>query len=100
VRFSVRGLVLLVLVIGAGLGWLVRSAQIQREAVAAIKKVGGRVRYEWEWSNGKYTAGRKPWAPQLLVDLVGVDYFGHVTDVSFSSWMATDAAIVQVGRLL
>ena len=36
-RFSVRGLIVLVLVIGAGLGSLVRSARIQREAVAAIK---------------------------------------------------------------
>ncbi len=37
-RFSVRGLIVLVLVIGAGLGWIVRSAQVQREAVAAIER--------------------------------------------------------------
>ena len=37
-RFSVRGLIVLVLVIGVWLGWLVRSARIQREAVAAIRK--------------------------------------------------------------
>jgi hypothetical protein len=44
-RFSVRGLIVLVLVIGAGLGWVVRSARIQREAVAAIKSAGGGVTY-------------------------------------------------------
>jgi len=38
--FSVRGLVVLVLVIGAWLGWLVRSVRIQREAVVAINKAG------------------------------------------------------------
>ncbi len=38
VRLSVRGLIVLVLVIGAGLGWMVRQAHIQREAVAAIRK--------------------------------------------------------------
>jgi hypothetical protein len=45
-RFRVRGLILMVLVIGAGLGWLGRSAQIQREAVAAIKNARGSVAYD------------------------------------------------------
>ena len=43
-RLSVRGLIVLVLVIGAGLGWLVRSAHIQRDAVAAITR-GWRQRF-------------------------------------------------------
>jgi hypothetical protein len=43
--FSVRGLLVLVLLIGAGLGWTVRNARIQREAVAAIKSAGGGVTY-------------------------------------------------------
>lgn len=30
-RFSMRGLIVLVLVMGAGLGWFVRSARIQHE---------------------------------------------------------------------
>ncbi len=38
VRFGVRGLTVLVGVIGAGLGWLVRGARIQHEAVAAIEQ--------------------------------------------------------------
>ena len=59
-RFSVRGLVVLVLVIGGWLGWIVRSARIQREAVAAIEKAGGRVKYDWEWSGGKQIPGGDP----------------------------------------
>src|ERR1017187_10239475 len=82
-RFSVRGLIVLVLVIGAGLGWLVRSARIQREAAAVITRAGGSVMYDWEWSNGKVIAGGTPWAPKWLVDRIGVDYFGRVTYVSF-----------------
>jgi hypothetical protein len=35
-RFSVRGMVVLVLVIGGWLGWMVRSARIQQEAVAGL----------------------------------------------------------------
>ncbi len=72
-RFSVRGLIVLVLVIGAWLGWLVRSARIQREAVAAIKQDGGRVSYEWELRNGKFIRGGKSWAPKWLTHLIGVD---------------------------
>ena len=86
-RFSVRGLIVLVLVIGAGLGWLVRSARIQREAVAAIKKAGGSVNYDWEWSNGKTIPEGKPWAPRGSWIVIGVDYFGHVTAV----WLAAAA---------
>ncbi len=56
-RFSVRGLIVVVLVIGAWLGWLVRSARIQREAVAAIEHARGSVSYDWEWANGKSIPG-------------------------------------------
>ena len=97
--FSVRGLIILVLVIGGGLGWLVRSARIQREAVAAITRAGG-VRYGSGWTSESYNPGVKPVKPGWLADLVGVDYFARVTDVRlfWSSW-AIDEAIVQVGRL-
>ena len=107
-RLSVRGLIVLVLVIGVWLGWVVRSARIQREAVAAIEQAGGSVKYDWEWSNGKDVRGGKPWAPRLLVDLIGVDYFGHVTAVAFFELGRTkpsglkvlnDTVIAQVGRL-
>jgi len=52
-RFSMRRLVVVALVIGAGLGWMVRSARIQREAVRAIEKAGGSVDYDWEWTNAE-----------------------------------------------
>jgi internalin A len=99
-RFSVRGLIVIVLVIGAGLGWLVRSARIQREAVATIERAGGRVRYDSEWSKGKSIPAGKPWAPRWLTDFIGVDYFGRVTTVRlFSSSRASDATLAHVGRL-
>jgi hypothetical protein len=100
-RFSVRGLIVLVLVVGAALGWIVRDAHVQRDAVLAILAAGGAVRYEWEFSGGKIILGGKPWAPRWLVDRLGVDYFGHVTavDANHMSTEASDAAIAQVGRL-
>jgi hypothetical protein len=98
-RFSVRGLIVVVLVIGGGLGWVIREAHIQRDAVAAIEKAGGWVRYDWEWRNGNSIPGGQPWAPGRLVDLIGVDYFGHVVAVWFWPSLGTDGTLVHVGRL-
>ena len=99
-RFSVRGLIVLVLVIGAGLGWLARAARVQREAVAAIKNAGGSVAYDWEFDNGRIIRNAKPWAPRWLVNFIGVDYFGHVTAVRLvTSSTKINEPIVHVGRL-
>jgi hypothetical protein len=99
-RLSVRGLIVLVLVIGAGLGWVVRSARIQREAVAAIEKVGGGVIYDWEWKNGDYIWSGKPWPPKWLMERIGVDYFGQVVVVySRKNNRMSDAEMVYVGHL-
>jgi internalin A len=100
VRFSVRRLILVVFVIGAGLGWIVRQAHIQRDAVAEIMKAGGSVRYDWDWSEGKSIPGGECWAPRWIVDIIGVDYFGQVTVVIlYPCSTASEQAIVQVGRL-
>ncbi len=93
---GVRGLIALVLVIGVGLGMLVRSARIQREAVAAIEAADGAVHYEWEWSNGRAIPGGRPWAPKWLVDLIGVDYFGSVTRVAFHFPVSVESDLVSV----
>ena len=113
-RFSVRGLIIVVFVIGGWLGWIVRSARIQREARVAIELNGGSVGYDWErvaaipetrgrvvyhserYDKSPWPVG-KPWAPGWLVDIVGVDYFGHVISV----WLPgkTDADNIPIGRL-
>ena len=47
-RFSLRALIVFVLVTGGWLGWTVHRARVQREAVAAIVKASGAVVYDWE----------------------------------------------------
>jgi internalin A len=96
-RFSVRRLIVLVLLTGGWLGWTVRQASIQRDAVAAITKDGGNFSYDWEWRDGK-SMGGIPLAQRWLVDRIGVDYFGHVTRVTLFPG-ATDGVLVKVGRL-
>lgn len=99
-RLSVRGLIVVVLVIAAGLGWIVNRARVQREAVAAIQGAGGDVAYDWQVTNGRFNPFAKPWAPRWLLDVLGVDYFGHVTDVGVGPARAqSNATMVHIGRL-
>jgi hypothetical protein len=55
VRFSVRAMIVLVVVVGCGLGWVVHRARVQRDAVSALLRMGGRgtvVLYDWEYKDG------------------------------------------------
>ena len=96
-RFSIRWLIAVVLVLGAWFGWIVRNARIQRAAVVAIEKSGGTAHYNWTWNNGSFINAGKPWVPQRLVDLLGVDYFGHITYVRLRA--TSDELLAHVGRL-
>jgi hypothetical protein len=94
---GLRTLIVLVLVIGAGLGWIVREARIQRDAAAAIARAGGSVLYDWQWNNGHFIRNGKPSWPKWLLDLVGLDYLGNVVSAVVRD--ATDADLLQVGHL-
>ncbi len=98
-RISTRGLMILTLLIGACLGWIIRDARIQRDSVAAIKRAGGMVHYDWAWHNGVINIYGKPPAPRWLVDRLGVDYFGHVTSVSIWNLKSPDQGLAQVANL-
>jgi hypothetical protein len=105
-RISIRALVLFVLIVGSGLGWVVRRARIQRNAVAAIREAGGSYWYDWEYKEGtstRYWTG-EPWAPRWLVQLVGPDFFGDVVAVDhygspIESRTFSDQDLLQIGRL-
>jgi Leucine Rich repeat len=97
-RISIRILIVLVLIVGVCLGWMVRATRIQREAVEAIYKAGGKVSYDWEWKYGVHLPGGKPFVPRWLVDLLGPDYFGDVVYVYLDKGgSATD--LLHVGHL-
>jgi hypothetical protein len=111
VRVTIRRLMILVLVLGYGFGWIVLRAHVQRDAVHAIRLAGGAVYYEWEMTRipGRFSGdaddvrylgldGRPPW-PEWLVDRLGPDYFGHVVTVVLEDGRANDAVMAQVGRL-
>jgi internalin A len=98
-RVSVRGLIVVVLLVGGWSGWIVRSARIQRDATSAARRTGGWVRYDWE-ERGDDGAGfwGEPAASPWLVELIGVEYFGHIVEVRLGV-IGTEAAIAPVARL-
>ena len=97
-KISLRVLMLLVLVFGVWLGSQVNKAHEQRAAVAAVKKFGGWVHYDWEFVKGpvtvppgnflwtppwgKLTPGRSPWAPDWVRRGLGDEYFQEIAHVS------------------
>jgi internalin A len=83
-RISMRALIILVLILGGSFGWLMRSVRIQREAVLAIERGGGSVRYDSGWTANRSRVTRDPWAPDWLVRRLGIDYFAHVSRVDFT----------------
>jgi internalin A len=114
---SLRGLLLLVLVIAVWLGWIVQKARQQREAVAALQKLGGFVHYDWEFVDGPVkvprgnliwkptwgilTPAKRPWAPNWLRLALGDEYFQSIVHVSLYVDISkmTDASLEAIGRL-
>jgi hypothetical protein len=81
-KISLRTLMILILVLGTGLGWHVNKAREQLAAVAAVQRNGGWVHYDYEFVNGKLTAGRQPWAPRWLRAVIGDAFFREISQVS------------------
>src|SRR4051794_8812708 len=89
-RLSVQALMVFVLLIGGGLGWVAYRARLQREAVAMILGAGGRVTYEDDPRLAQATddwpsRSLLSWTPTWLVDWVakhlGDEYFPTVVKI-------------------
>ena len=99
-RVSVRTMMILVLALGAGLGWIVHRAREQRLAVRAILARGGMVEYDYQYDavrDRRLPTGR-PWEPAWLQQLLGDDYFHTVVCVGLDR-VAEDADLAHVARL-
>ncbi len=97
-RLSVRALMVVVLITGGGLGWVIHRARVQRESVAAIKRAGGYVAYDWQQVKGSIHRDKKPGCPEWIVGLLGDDYFGHVVWVILFR-RGSDLEMIHVGKL-
>jgi len=97
-QVSVRAMIILVLALGAWLGWITRCARVQCDSVAAITRSGGFVCYDERLWSPRQSEGSGLLRPKWLVDLIGVDYLSHVTEVALDR-RATDSDLIQIGRL-
>ena len=83
-QFSLKGLMLMVLVAAIPCGWLKwkidRKAR-ERAAVAEIKRVGGYYGYDWQMARKGYDKGQPP-GPVWLRKLLGDNFFSNVVSVS------------------
>lgn len=100
-RFTLRSLLLLMLIVCIALGWKVERARKQREAVIWIRSMGGSVAYEYQRDNrGHRITNAEPPVPKWLVKQLGIDLFDEVVyvelvdakqvgDVSRLAWLTS-----------
>ena len=88
-RFGLRTLLLLTTVLAVWLGIHLQRTKAQREAVDAIQKYGGWVRYDYQFPSGAYAdsdyKGKAlPLVPAYLIQLLGIDFFCSVVQVNLN----------------
>lgn len=93
--FSLRTIFVLLTLFAVWLGFVVRRAHKQRDAVHAIEALGGAAIYDWQQDPpaGVFTAYPPPVAgqppgPAWLRRMVGDDFFQNVSGVDFGSPIA------------
>ena len=81
-RFSVRGMLLLVVVLAIPIGFLSHGARLQREAVQTIESAGGTVFYDYhQIAPRTVSTGGQPWGPQWARERLGYHYFDTAVKV-------------------
>lgn len=81
-RVSLRVMMLAILCLAVFLGWQVNKARQQREAVAAVRRHGGWVYYDFQMVDDKPVPGKQPWGPRWLRRALGDEYFQTVVSVN------------------
>src|SRR5262245_42659950 len=92
-RFSLRSLLLVMLVLCVALGWQVERARKQRDAVEWVREHGGTVGYEYQFDDH----GRRLEHPLLpgtewLRNHLGIDFLDRVVAVNLADTQVSDLA--------
>ncbi|SIO27336.1 hypothetical protein SAMN05444166_3386 [Singulisphaera sp. GP187] len=118
-HLSLGAMMIGVLGIGGGLGWVANRAHVQRDAVAAITKLRRNTRatlyYDWQYVAGQnakpsgpkwmsealgmFDVNAKPRGPRWLRDALGPDVFDTVVNVNIEGDNVDDELLENVGKL-
>jgi internalin A len=108
---SVRALMVLVLILGGGIGWVVNRANARRRPVAVIREKAGAIgaaylTFDYQYANGQFDRTATSRVPSWLRKALGDEFFHDVVslNVDFSKLAERDAddvmaAIRQLPRL-
>ncbi len=79
IRLSVRGLIVVVLLVGAGLGWVAREGTDPARRVTEGRSchVVHSFGYDWQFKDGPSPPMEDLLRPEWLVSQIGIDYFGQ-----------------------
>ena len=102
-QFSIRSLLLLVVVVAVPCGWLeteMKQAKKQREAVEEMRNAGGEVSYDYQLDpDGIEIPGAKPSEPAWLRRMLGDDLFVNVKNVNIDKTAIGDAGLEHLTTL-
>lgn len=99
-QFKLRTLLIAVPLFALPLSWIamrMEKARSQREAVEAIAKLGGGVRYDYH--DGPCDPAEHPPIPSILLTLLGDDFFSDVVGVGFFHDSLGDDDLAVLGTL-
>ena len=85
-QFSLRSLLVFVLLVSIGMSWLgvkLERARRQREAVRVIERIGGLVVYDYKLRQAHSPFPVEPPVPKWKLALLGDDFFFDVSYVAF-----------------
>ncbi len=93
-QFSILSLLVLTVVVAIPCSWLAvarKQARQQRQVIAEILRLGGRVGYDYQFDpTGSWIGGAAPLAPPCLRNLLGDDLFAHPAWVFFAGPKTND----------
>jgi hypothetical protein len=90
-RLSVKGMMLVILAVGGGLGWWLHLARVQRQAVAVIRGAGGRISYEWDVPGDPSAPGWRRW----VAEHIDVDLASNVVE----AWLSPSCGDVELAQV-
>ncbi len=99
-RFSIRALLLMVLVFAVYLGYQSHRARNQRDAVAFIRDSGGRVFFDYQLDENDFGIinPRLP-GPDWLRGLLGDDYFQAIVTDDLNGTDVSDSDLVHLAKI-